>query len=246
MQPGDSFDLSTRNVHVWTLRTNASSNVIARFEKVLAPDERSRAAQFHVSRPRESFILTRAVLRHLLGRYLGLHPGNICLHYGMNGKPLLSHKSELMFNVSHSGEIAAIALTQGCDVGIDLEQFRPLPDLKEIAAHSFCNEEATEIDSLPACDRQHAFFSCWTRKEAYVKAIGVGLSTPLSAFRVTVRPNEPAKLLFLDKAKNASESWTLHDLALGPDYVGTVTYRDRQRSLSIFPTTDSEQFLNIL
>jgi 4'-phosphopantetheinyl transferase len=125
MQPSRSFDLSMRQVHVWTLRTKASSNVISRFEEVLAPDERSRAAQFRVSRPRESFILTRAALRHLLGHYLGQNPASICLQYGTNGKPALSHKSELRFNVTHSGDMAAIALTQGCDVGIDLEQIRP-------------------------------------------------------------------------------------------------------------------------
>jgi 4'-phosphopantetheinyl transferase len=245
MQPGRSFDLSMRQVHVWTLRTNASSKVIARCEEVLAPDERSRAAQFRVSRPRESFILTRAALRYLLGHYLGQHPASICLQYGTNGKPDLSQKSELRFNVTHSGEMAAIALTQGCDVGIDLEQLRPLPDMEEIAARSFCNEEAAEINSLPAGERERAFFVCWTRKEAYVKAIGAGLSRSLNSFRVTVKPDAPANLMFLDDEMNASESWTLHDLGLGADYAGAVAYGDQLRPLSIFPAIDSERFLNI-
>jgi 4'-phosphopantetheinyl transferase len=246
MRPDRSFDLSMRQVHVWTLRTRASSQVIARFEEVLAPNERSRAAQFRVCRPRESFILTRAALRHLLGHYLGQDPVSICLQYGTNGKPALSLTSELRFNVAHSGDIAAIALTQGCEVGIDLEQIRPIPDLEQIAATSFCNEEATEINSLPPAERERAFFACWTRKEAYVKAIGIGLSRPLDSFRVTVRPEPPATLMFLEDEISASESWTLHDLGLGPDYAGAIAYSDQQRPLSIFPTVDPELFLNIL
>ena len=246
MKPRRSFDLSTRQIHVWTLRTIASRNVIARFEEVLAPDEVSRAAQFRVSRPRESFILTRAVLRYLLGHYLGQRPASICLQYGTNGKPSLSQNDELRFNVTHSENMAAIAFTQGCDVGIDLEQLRPLPDLDEIAARSFCKEEVVEINSLPARERERAFFACWTRKEAYVKAIGVGLSRPLNSFRVTAKPDSPADLMSLEDETNGSESWTLHDLCLEPDYAGAVAYSDQERPLSIFPTIDSEQFLNIL
>jgi 4'-phosphopantetheinyl transferase len=246
MQPGRSFDLSKRQIHVWTLRTNAPRNVISRFEEVLAPDEIGRAAQFRVSRPRESFILTRAALRYLLGHYLGQSPASICLQYGTKGKPALSQNGELRFNVTHSGEMAAIALTRGCDVGIDLEQLRSLPDLEEIAARSFSDEEAVGINSLPASARARAFFECWTRKEAYVKAIGVGLSKPLNSFRVTTKRDSPANLMFLGDEIDASESWTLHDLFLGPDYAGAVAYSDLERPLSIFPTIDSEQIFNIL
>jgi 4'-phosphopantetheinyl transferase len=245
MQPGRSFDLSMRQIHVWTLRTNTPCNEIARFEELLAPDERSRAAQFRVSRPRESFILTRAALRHLIGQYLGQRPSSVSLQNGPHGKPTLSHNSELQFNVTHSGEMAAIALTQGCDIGIDIEQIRLFPDLEQVATRSFCYEEAAEINSLPAGERERAFFACWTRKEAYIKAIGVGLSRPLDTFRVAAKPDASENLLFLEDATNTSESWTLRDLQLGPDYAGAIAYNDRQRSLSIFPMIDTEQFLSI-
>jgi 4'-phosphopantetheinyl transferase len=244
MLPGCSFDLSKRLVHVWTLPIGNSSNVIARCEEVLTPHEKIRAAQFRLSRPRESYILTRAALRLLLGRYLCQDPASIRFQFSSNGKPALEPINRLRFNVTHSGKMAALALTEGCDIGIDLEQLRPLPDLEQIANRYFCSAEAAEINSLPAANHERAFFNCWTRKEAFVKAIGVGLSRPLNSFRVTVKPDEPANLVFPDD--ETSELWTLQDLQLGPDYAGAVAFNDRQRPWLIFPIVDPEQLLNVL
>jgi phosphopantetheinyl transferase len=112
-------------------------------------------------------------------------------------------------------------------------------------ARSVTRRPQRSIRFQRASASERAFFSCWTRKEAYVKAIGVGISRPLNTFRVTVKPDAPANLLFLDDATNASNLWTLQDLQLEPDYAGAVAYSDQQRPLSIFSTIDSEQFLNI-
>jgi 4'-phosphopantetheinyl transferase len=245
MQARWSFELSGRQVHIWTIHTSASSDAVARCEQVLAPDETSRAAQFRLSRARESYIVSRGALRHLLGKYLGQYPARIQLEYGSNGKPALAADSGLQFNVTHSGDIAAVALTAGCDIGVDLEQVRPLPDLEQIAERFLCSDEAAEINSLAAGEREKAFFTYWTRKEAYVKATGIGLSTPLQSFRVIVNPEAPANLVVLEHEATPSKSWTLHDLCLAPDYAGAVAYGDEQRPVSIFPIIDFAQLINI-
>jgi 4'-phosphopantetheinyl transferase len=244
MRPGSSFELQGRDIHVWTLRTAASRNVIAEFEGILAPDEKRRAAQFRLGRPRESYILTRAILRYLLGSYLGQRPASIQLEYRANGKPALVPDAGIRFNVTHSGDMAALALTNCCDIGIDLEQLRPLPEFDQIAASFFCSEEIAEINLPSGEERERAFFNCWTRKEAYVKASGVGLSRPLKSFRVTVKASTPVRLVFLDDEINASRSWTLHDLQLGSDYASAIAYSDRQRPLSMFSVNDPAQCLN--
>jgi 4'-phosphopantetheinyl transferase len=214
------------------------------FERVLVKHETDRAARFSFSHLRESFVIARGALRYLLGRYLDLHPASIRFIYGSNGKPALASAANIQFNITHSGSLAAVALTADCQIGVDLEQIRPLSDLQHIADRYFCSEEAAEIMSLPPSERERAFFCCWTRKEAYIKAIGDGLSAPLDGFRVTVQPNTPARFVHLGHDTTAAETWTLHDLCLASDYAAALAYRDRQRSLSIFPIVDLAEFLD--
>jgi 4'-phosphopantetheinyl transferase len=116
--------------------------------------------------------------------------------------------------------------------------------MEQIAAHFFCSEETAEIMSLPPNERERAFFCCWTRKEAYLKAIGHGLSMPLDGFRVTVLPNTPAHFVHLGHGAVDTDAWTLHDLHLAPDYAAALAYPDRQRSLSIFPIVDPADFFS--
>ena len=131
-----------------------------------------------------------------------------------------------------------IALTTGLEIGVDVEQIRPLPDMQSIADRSFRPEEASEIMSLPQPERDHAFYRCWTRKEAYIKAIGDGLSAPLDDFRVTVQPNTPARFVHIEHDASAAQRWTLHDLQVAAGYAAALAYHDQPRSLSMFPITD--------
>lgn len=236
-------ELSGRQIHVWTFRVGAASDVRGRCEQVLSPDEHSRAARMRFQHPRDSFIGTRGALRHLLGRYLELDPASIRFAYGPNGKPELAQDCGVRFNVAHSGPVAVFAFTMGCEIGVDLEQLRPLPDLEEIARRYFCAEEAAEIDSLPPGERELAFFTCWTRKEAYIKASGAGLARPLSSFRVASVPGEPGTLSLRDQ--EATGSWSLHDLALAPGCAAAIAYRDHPRPLSIIPVADLAQFFDL-
>jgi 4'-phosphopantetheinyl transferase len=241
MIAGCSFELSERDIHVWTLRIGASGAVAAKFEPALAVDEKDRAARLHFDHLRQSFVITRGVLRGLLGCYLRLHPARIRFKYGSKGKPTLASGGNIEFNATHSGGRAMFAFTMGCQIGVDLELMRPLAETQQIADRFFCPEEAAEIRSLPPSEREHAFFRCWTRKEAYIKAIGDGLSAPLDDFRVTLHPNEPARFVYI--ATDAARTWTLHDLSAAPDYAAALAYRDRERSLSAFPIVDPAEFI---
>jgi 4'-phosphopantetheinyl transferase len=117
--------------------------------------------------------------------------------------------------------------------------------MQDIASRFFCPEEAAEISSLPVNEHERAFFSCWTRKEAYLKATGDGLSTPLDQFRVTLKPTEPAKFVHFRQDTREAEKWTLHDLRLTSGYAAALAYRDRPRRLQVFPTIDSAEFMRL-
>ena len=245
MRTGFSFELSGSEIHIWTLPTEASNDVIERFERVLSAEEAHRAERFHFKHLRESFVVARGALRSLLGLYLNILPADVRFVYGLKGKPALASTTHIEFNLTHSGRLAVIALTLDRPIGVDVEHIRPLSDIQEIADRFFCPEEASEVMSLPHAERERAFFRCWTRKEAYIKAIGDGLSTPLDSFRVTVKPNTPARIIHVANDSVAAKAWMLQDLQLAPDYTGALAYRDQQRLLRLCPVVDLGEFASI-
>jgi 4'-phosphopantetheinyl transferase len=244
MTPGRSFELPMHDVHVWTLDSGASEAMAARFLPILAPDEKERAARFRFDRLQHSFVVTRGVLRCLLACYVDVPPGGIRFAYGAKGKPALASAAGIEFNATHSGGFAMFAFAIGCRVGVDVELMRPMAGAADIAERFFCPEEAAEIGSLPLGERERAFFRCWTRKEAYIKAIGDGLSAPLDGFRVTLRPGEPARLVHIAHDTDAAQAWTLDDLGPAAGYMAALAYRDRRRSLSTFPIHDPARLLD--
>lgn len=231
MKADFSFGRFGSDIHLWSFPTRASEDVRAKFEGVLAPDEAHRANRFRFPHLRETFVLARGALRFLLGRYLNVHPASIRFVYGSSGKPALALTTSLEFNLTHSGDLAAVALCMGCELGVDVERLCPLPDMHRIARQFFCPEETSEIMSLPEAARERAFFDCWTRKEAYIKAVGDGFSTPLDGFRVTVQPGISASIVHVAHDSAAAKAWTLHDLCLAQDYAAALAYCDQPRSL---------------
>jgi len=243
-------ELTGRAVHVWPVSTHAPDAVVERFRPLLAPDEMDRAGRFRFERLQRSFILARGTLRILLGRYLNTAPGDIEFSYGSKGKPALAAPglpqfNALQFNASHSGDLALFAFAMDCEVGVDVEAIRPMLDIENVAKRFFCAEETAELMSLPAGQREHGFFLCWTRKEAYIKATGDGLSTPLDAFRVSLRPSEAPALVHLERDPIAAQAWTLHDLTPAPGYAAALAYRDSPRQLETFPFLNPKQLLDI-
>jgi 4'-phosphopantetheinyl transferase len=238
-----SFELSDRAIHVWAVRQQAPDPVVARFESLLSADERERAGRFRFDHLRRSFILARGALRVLLGRYLDTDPAGIRFAYGEKGKPSLADPAPIRFNASHSGGLALYALTLGCEIGVDVEQMRPLADLWGIASRFFSAEEVAELIELPEGQREAAFFRCWTRKEAYIKALGDGLSVPLDDFAVSLRPGEPARLIHIDHDDAAAAAWTLQNLEPAAGYAAALAYREVPRDVRLSPLIDAARIL---
>jgi 4'-phosphopantetheinyl transferase len=226
----------SRAVHLWIVRLEAGENNFARSLAVLSPEETARAERFHFDRHRRAFVLGRAALRFLLASYLDMDAAVIQFVYGPQGKPALAPMLKngpcsLRFNASHSGDLAAYTFTSGCEIGVDVERYRELPDLENIARRFFSPEEAAELLELSANDKASGFFNCWTRKEAYIKAMGGGLSIPLDSFRVTLVPGAAARMVSLDGSNDAARHWTLYHFTPAPHYAGAIAYPGDPRAI---------------
>jgi 4'-phosphopantetheinyl transferase len=237
-------ELSGREVHLWVVRLEAGENDFERSRSWLSEDEVTRVARFRFDRHRRAFVLGRAALRALLGSYLGIGPAEVCFTYGPQGKPALADGSNsLRFNASNSGDLAACAFTRGCEIGVDVEQHRPVRDLEHIAHRFFSPEEAAEVMELPASDKDTGFFNCWTRKEAYIKAMGGGLSIPLDSFQVTLRPGVAARMLSLNGSTDAACQWTMHDFTPAAGYTGAIAYLDAPRLLQTMRVVKADELM---
>jgi 4'-phosphopantetheinyl transferase len=171
------------------------------------------------------------MLRRLLGGFLGLEPERVELRYGPHGKPCVEG---LRFNLAHSHELALYAFSRGRELGVDLERIRPLRDAAAIAERYFSAEENAVLRSLPEIQRHEAFFRCWTRKEAYLKALGDGLARPLDSFDVTLAPGEPARLLRVQGAPDEAARWSLLHLDPAPGFVGALAAEGPWGSTQLF------------
>ncbi len=224
--------LARDEVHIW--RAYLDSESIEEVFGVLSIDEWQRAARFCFQRDRERFIAARGILRAILSRYLGITPRQVGFGYNPYGRPFLSSESGgdmLHFNIAHSRDLALYALTREREIGVDLEYVCADRASESAAEQFFSPRETAVLRALPKSVRTEAFFKCWTRKEAYVKARGHGLALPLSEFDVSLNPGEPAQLLRVKGDPHAPSRWSLHDLCPVPGYVATVAVEGRIDSL---------------
>lgn len=219
--PPSSPSLQPGDVHIWRLMLDVS---VDPYLELLQPDEIDRANRFHFEKDRKRFAIARGFLRELLGRYLQNDPKSLMFSYGAYGKPALNETS-LRFNMSHSGSVALYALTEGREIGVDVEQIRADFTNDDIARRFFSPVEVESLCGLPGEERVEGFFRCWTRKEAYIKATGRGLSQPLDGFDVTLGPGERAALLRNDDGTH--ERWTMAGIEVGPGYAGAVAVEGR-------------------
>jgi 4'-phosphopantetheinyl transferase len=196
---------------------------------LLNSTERERAARFHFDHHRRIYIASHAALRLLLGRYLRAPAASIEFVTGTHGRPMLADAgSGLHFNLSHSGNTALIAFSRIALVGVDVEAVRAIPDLLDLARHYFAPPEITSIAESSPTTQLHAFLTIWTRKEAFVKALGLGLSVPLDAFSVGPA-DRPGRLTWL--RGGTSGDWTIAGLSPGPDCVGALAVQRRDAKL---------------
>jgi 4'-phosphopantetheinyl transferase len=222
-----SFQLASDEVHSWCASLDVPPETSARLYTTLTADERNRSARFQFECDQQHFIVARGVLRDLLGRYLQTQPGKIRFVYNAFGKPDLGPEfgNRLKFNLSHSGRFAVIAIATAADVGVDLEYIRAESDYADIARHFFSAAEIDYLIALPSHLYAESFFSCWTKKEAYLKACGEGLARPLSSFSVplTTDPaHSPVDLHVASKDIVPAKRWSLYTLRPVPGYAGAL------------------------
>lgn len=219
--PPDSLELESHYVDVWRIALDLSSDSIKLIESTLSADETQKAARFHFPADRDRFIAAHGSLRAILGRYLRCKPVELTFSVNSYGKPALLN-SNLEFNLSHSGDFAMVAVTSDRKIGVDLERIRPDMELENIASRNFSEIEVSELMGLPPEQRGIGFFNCWTRKEAYIKAQGVGLSLPLDSFDVSLTPDQPAVLRATRPNLQEAARWTLRPLDVAPNYAGAL------------------------
>ena len=223
--PAQMLTMELDEAHVWRASLLQAKQETARLRQLLTPDEQARAGRFHFQKDRDHFIVARGILRALLGLYLKVEPGRLRFEYSSYGKPRLSKEFDggaLRFNLSHSHERVLYAFARGRELGVDIEYLRQDFACEEIARRFFSPREVADFCSLPLSQRTEAFFHCWTRKEAYVKALGEGLSVPLDEFDVSLLPGEPAALLSNRRRPQEVARWSLQTLDVASVYAAAL------------------------
>lgn len=230
------LELPAGEIHVWKVDLNPAPQRVEQLGRLLAADEWERANRFRFDRHRRQYVVGRGALRTLLGAYVGLPPQGVRFSYGPRGKPFLAPVQEgqagqadgLQFNLSNSDEMALVGFVRGPEIGVDLEFMKPMTDLEQIAERFFSVPERDVLRNLPAAQKPEGFFNCWTRKEAYLKAVGEGLAVPLDSFDVTLAPGEPARMLAVEGDAERATRWFYHHLRPARDYIGAVALEDAE------------------
>ncbi len=232
--PPQTPTLDDNEVHVWRSELDLSRAELTSLAKTLARDEQERAARFRFPQDRRRFIAARGLLRKILARYLDRDPAKLQFCYGPFGKPALASNSGvdgLRFNVSHSQGFALHAVSFRRELGVDLECIRPDLPWEQIAKRFFSPEEIDALRKVPRYLKHEAFLNCWTRKEAFVKARGGGLSLRLDQFSVSLIPGGPAALLRIEDNLQEASRWGLEQLRPWPDYVAALATEGRNWQL---------------
>ena len=214
--------LAGEDVHVWHWRHESAFTPGTDPYRLLSPDERARAARFLVEEPRREFVATRSTLRQILGAYLETPPEGLTFQYSARGKPALARKPKISFNVSHSEGLSLLAVAREHDLGVDVEWIRPDVEAAALAERFFSADERVRLLRLGGEELTQAFFRCWTRKEAYIKATGDGLSLPLDSFDVSLEPDATSALLGTRPHATEARRWIVSDLRLATGYAAAL------------------------
>lgn len=225
LSPPTGLALPGNEVHVWRASLDLPSPRAQSLQRTLAADELRHVKRLNCPRDRQRSIVARGTLRTILSRYLDMDPRQLRFHYDNHGKPSVvstSGQETLYFNLSHSDGLALYAVARDRQIGIDLERVCPVAEAEQIAERFFSAQEKTVFRSLPADLKYEAFFTCWTRKEAYIKARGAGMSLHLDQFDVSLIPGKPAVLLSTREDPREALRWSLRELTPGPGYVAAL------------------------
>jgi 4'-phosphopantetheinyl transferase len=207
---------------VWSISLLQTPQDLATLESVLSAQERERAAAFLLPAPRRQFIVARAALRTLLGRYLGVSPSACSFALNAHGKPSLQPSSPVRFNVSHAGNLVLIAISDGIDLGVDVEAHRRTDDLDSLAASILCPPDLELWRAAAAVEGAAAFYRIWTCKEAVAKAIGCGLAMDFRSLRISLAPGRAATLASMEPTWGRAERWSLQELQTENGYSAAI------------------------
>lgn len=225
LPPPAALTLQADEIHVWRASLDQPEITFQRLEATLAPDERVRAARFHFTKDRRNYIAARGILRALLGGYTKSDARALEFSYNAYGKPALkraAHQADVRFNLAHSRTLALYAFALCREVGIDVEYMKPHIEALPVAQHSFSRDEQAALRALSPEERLQGFYNGWTRKEAYIKARGMGVSLGLERFDVSLKPREPAALLHSREDTQEPSRWALIELVPGEGYAGAL------------------------
>jgi len=214
--------LALNLVEVWRRPLLTGASVLERGYELLSDDERDRASRFRVESARSAFVLTRSALRLLLAGYLEESPRQIRFRFTDHGKPFLDGRSDLHFNVSHTDGLALLAFARKRRIGVDVERIRPQTDALKLARRFFSHSERAELEDLDAGELASGFFRCWSRKEAYIKARGEGLSIPLHQFDMSTEPNPEQTLLATRPDRCEVQRWLVRDVPVPRGYAAAM------------------------
>ncbi len=242
-RPRIDYSLSEERIDLWPVFTSSDGSLLPQFRDLLGPLETERCAAFRFEYLRANYTIVHGILRILAAKYLDCDPAKLQFGTGRYQKPYILPRGRLQFNLSHSGDLALFGFATNCEIGVDVEKKVPKEDLLEIAGSVLCAEEMRDLMSLDAGERQEAFFRVWTRKEAYVKAVGNGLQTPLDTFRVSLRPAEDARLLHINGNYEAGARWMLHTIDSLPGAAAALAYPGPRKQVRLMELLSPADFL---
>ena len=229
--PTNRTTLPDGEVHLWSARLDGMERCGGNLERILSRGEKARADRFRFERDRVHYATGQGILRSLLGSYLDVEPGAVVFDRERNGKPMLSSRSgqgPIRFSMSRSGGLALYAFSRDKELGVDVERIDPIPEMDRIVERFFSPREIRDYYRIPVNGRAEAFFRCWTRKEAFLKATGEGLFRPLDTFSVSIRSDESPRIVENRMQPEATDAWSVRELSSEEGYLAALVVQGPQ------------------
>ena len=241
----ECLEVPDNEVHVWQADLDALTLRAEPSQVRLSKDEQQRAGRFQFARDRKRYVTGRQFLRALLSAYLKTNLMGVGFHYSPIGKPSLGtghSASGIRFNLSHSDKMVVVAFVEGREIGVDVEKIHRDIPIKEIAGRFFSKAEQAAFAEVPEELKHEAFFRCWTRKEAFVKAKGEGLFLPLDQFDVSLLPGHPPQLLATRPDPEEQSRWSMSELNVGREYAAALVVEGEGMRVVRKPTSSAGEF----